>query len=184
MVSTQAQPPRDRGRRDPHSFARLLSGPFQRPAGPAWGPFPSALQVRRLERSVLRAAFPPTELLVLNGSDPVAEVAIRQLSESSKLKVKSPRKKSTIIISGISKVRLAPAPVSLCGRVPSVQKVARAPGIVQAVPCRGRVLFFGQRQGSRCLFRLLPLSWGRWRVLAWGLWLVSGRPVNSVKKSY
>ncbi|XP_006108865.2 C2 domain-containing protein 2-like, partial [Myotis lucifugus] len=46
-----------------------------------------------------------TELLVLNGSDPVAEVAIRQLSESSKLKLKSPRKRSTIIISGISKVR-------------------------------------------------------------------------------
>uniref|UniRef100_A0A8C0XQ00 C2 domain-containing protein n=1 Tax=Castor canadensis TaxID=51338 RepID=A0A8C0XQ00_CASCN len=46
-----------------------------------------------------------TELLVLNSSDPVAEVAIRQLSESSKLKLKSPRKKSTIIISGISKVR-------------------------------------------------------------------------------
>ncbi|GAB1300482.1 C2 domain-containing protein 2 [Apodemus speciosus] len=45
-----------------------------------------------------------TELLVLNSSDPVAEVAIRQLSESSKLKLKSPRKKSTIIISGISKV--------------------------------------------------------------------------------
>ncbi|XP_044892518.1 C2 domain-containing protein 2 isoform X2 [Felis catus] len=48
-----------------------------------------------------------TELLVLNGSDPVAEVAIRQLSESSKLRVKSPRKKSTIIISGISKTSLS-----------------------------------------------------------------------------
>nr|XP_011724283.1 C2 domain-containing protein 2 isoform X3 [Macaca nemestrina] len=48
-----------------------------------------------------------TELLVLNGSDPVAEVAIRQLSESSKLKLKSPRKKSTIIISGISKTSLS-----------------------------------------------------------------------------
>ncbi|KAM8817538.1 C2 domain-containing protein 2 isoform 1-T1 [Rhynchonycteris naso] len=47
-----------------------------------------------------------TELLVLNGSDPVAEVAIRQLSESSKQKLKSPRKKSTIIISGISKTSL------------------------------------------------------------------------------
>lgn len=47
----------------------------------------------------------PAELLVLNGVDPVAEVAIRQLSESSKLKLKSPRKKSTIIISGVSKVR-------------------------------------------------------------------------------
>lgn len=48
-----------------------------------------------------------TELLVLNSSDPVAEVAIRQLSESSKLKLKSPRKKSTIIISGISKTSLS-----------------------------------------------------------------------------
>ncbi|XP_047419682.1 C2 domain-containing protein 2 isoform X1 [Sciurus carolinensis] len=48
-----------------------------------------------------------TELLVLSGSDPVAEVAIRQLSESSKLKLKSPRKKSTIIISGISKTSLS-----------------------------------------------------------------------------
>ncbi|XP_036870654.2 C2 domain-containing protein 2 [Manis javanica] len=48
-----------------------------------------------------------TELLVLSGSDPVAAVAIRQLSESSKLKVKSPRKKSTIIISGVSKTSLS-----------------------------------------------------------------------------
>ncbi|KAK1344315.1 hypothetical protein QTO34_014881 [Cnephaeus nilssonii] len=48
-----------------------------------------------------------TELLVLSGSDPVAEVAIRQLSESSKLKLKSPRKRSTIIISGISKTSLS-----------------------------------------------------------------------------
>uniref|UniRef100_A0A6I8MXX8 C2 domain-containing protein n=1 Tax=Ornithorhynchus anatinus TaxID=9258 RepID=A0A6I8MXX8_ORNAN len=47
-----------------------------------------------------------SELLVLNGSDPVAEVAIRQLSESSKLKLKSPRKKSTLIISGVSKTSL------------------------------------------------------------------------------
>uniref|UniRef100_A0A8C0C3Q3 C2 calcium dependent domain containing 2 n=1 Tax=Buteo japonicus TaxID=224669 RepID=A0A8C0C3Q3_9AVES len=45
-----------------------------------------------------------TELLVLNGTDPVAEAAIRQLSESAKQKLKSPRKKSTIIISGVSKV--------------------------------------------------------------------------------
>lgn len=47
-----------------------------------------------------------TELLMLNGSDPVAEVAIRQLRESSKQSLKSPRKKSTIIISGISKTLL------------------------------------------------------------------------------
>ncbi|KAM9320392.1 C2 domain-containing protein 2 [Gastrophryne carolinensis] len=48
-----------------------------------------------------------TELLMLNGSDPVAEAAIRQLRESSKQSLKSPRKKSTIIISGISKTRLS-----------------------------------------------------------------------------
>ncbi|XP_037687355.1 C2 domain-containing protein 2 [Choloepus didactylus] len=48
-----------------------------------------------------------TELLVLSGADPVAEVAIRQLSESSKLKRKSPRKKSTLIISGVSKTSLS-----------------------------------------------------------------------------
>ncbi|XP_040278975.1 C2 domain-containing protein 2 [Bufo bufo] len=44
-----------------------------------------------------------TELLMLNGSDPVAEAAIRQLRESSRQSLKSPRKKSTIIISGVSK---------------------------------------------------------------------------------
>ncbi|XP_060626275.2 C2 domain-containing protein 2 [Anolis sagrei] len=48
-----------------------------------------------------------TELLVLNGTDPVAEVAIRQLSEAAKQKLKSPRKKSTIIISGVSKTNLS-----------------------------------------------------------------------------
>uniref|UniRef100_A0A8C3YI46 C2 calcium dependent domain containing 2 n=1 Tax=Catagonus wagneri TaxID=51154 RepID=A0A8C3YI46_9CETA len=48
-----------------------------------------------------------TELLVLSGADPVAEVAIRQLSESSRLKLKSPRKKSTIVISGVSKTPLS-----------------------------------------------------------------------------
>ncbi|XP_049641413.1 C2 domain-containing protein 2 [Suncus etruscus] len=48
-----------------------------------------------------------TELLVLGSSDPVAEVAIRQLSESSRLKLRSPRKKSTLIISGVSKTSLS-----------------------------------------------------------------------------
>uniref|UniRef100_A0A2K5Q4K4 Synaptotagmin-like mitochondrial and lipid-binding domain-containing protein n=1 Tax=Cebus imitator TaxID=2715852 RepID=A0A2K5Q4K4_CEBIM len=48
-----------------------------------------------------------TELLVLNGSDPAAEVAIRQLSEASKLKLKSPRNKSTVIMSGIYKTSLS-----------------------------------------------------------------------------
>lgn len=87
----------------PQGLNRSRSGPFQNIfADLRLGtPHPQAA-------CALRAAFPPAELLVLNGSDPVAEVAIRQLSESSKLKVKSPRKKSTIIISGISKVRRRP----------------------------------------------------------------------------
>ena len=41
---------------------------------------------------------------MLNGTDPVAEAAIRQLHQSAKQKLKSPVKKSTIIISGITKV--------------------------------------------------------------------------------
>uniref|UniRef100_A0A3B3ZFY6 C2 domain-containing protein n=1 Tax=Periophthalmus magnuspinnatus TaxID=409849 RepID=A0A3B3ZFY6_9GOBI len=47
-----------------------------------------------------------TELLMLNGTDPVAEAAIRQLHQSAKQKLKSPVKKSTIIISGIAKTPL------------------------------------------------------------------------------
>ncbi|CAL1573936.1 unnamed protein product [Knipowitschia caucasica] len=48
-----------------------------------------------------------TELLMLNGTDPVAEAAIRQLHHSAKQKLKSPVKKSTIIISGITKTPLS-----------------------------------------------------------------------------
>ncbi|XP_043927065.1 C2 domain-containing protein 2 isoform X2 [Protopterus annectens] len=48
-----------------------------------------------------------TELLMLKGTDPVAEAAIRQLQESAKQSLKSPRKKSTIIISGVSKIPVA-----------------------------------------------------------------------------
>lgn len=83
-------------------------------------PLRTPVKVRVIERDIsVQAASchsPPvsktlsssdTELLVLNGSDPVAEVAIRQLSESSRLKLKSPRKRSTIIISGISKTSLS-----------------------------------------------------------------------------
>nr|KAF6477209.1 C2 calcium dependent domain containing 2 [Molossus molossus] len=79
-------------------------------------PLRTPVKVRVIEKDISVQAIPchsapvsktlsssDTELLVLSGSDPVAEVAIRQLSESSKLKLKSPRKKSTIIISGISK---------------------------------------------------------------------------------
>lgn len=41
-----------------------------------------------------------------NGLDPVAETAIRQLTESaSKVPKKTPTKRSTLIISGVSKVR-------------------------------------------------------------------------------
>ncbi|KAJ8266650.1 hypothetical protein GJAV_G00133040 [Gymnothorax javanicus] len=48
-----------------------------------------------------------TELLILNGTDPVAEAAIRQLHQSAKQKLKSPVKKSTIIISGVAKTPLS-----------------------------------------------------------------------------
>ncbi|XP_051903794.1 C2 domain-containing protein 2 isoform X1 [Hippocampus zosterae] len=48
-----------------------------------------------------------TELLMLNGTDPVAEAAIKQLHESAKQKLRSPVKKSTIIISGIAKTPLS-----------------------------------------------------------------------------
>ncbi|XP_029107247.1 C2 domain-containing protein 2 isoform X2 [Scleropages formosus] len=48
-----------------------------------------------------------TELLMLNGTDPVAEAALRQLHESAKQKMKSPVKKSTIIISGVAKTPLS-----------------------------------------------------------------------------
>ncbi|XP_077403088.1 C2 domain-containing protein 2 isoform X2 [Vanacampus margaritifer] len=48
-----------------------------------------------------------TELLMLNGADPVAEAAIKQLHQSAKQKLRSPVKKSTIIISGIAKTPLS-----------------------------------------------------------------------------
>ncbi|XP_061904414.1 C2 domain-containing protein 2 isoform X1 [Entelurus aequoreus] len=48
-----------------------------------------------------------TELLMLNGTDPVAEAAIKQLHQSAKQKLRSPVKKSTIIISGIAKTPMS-----------------------------------------------------------------------------
>lgn len=62
---------------------------------------------------------------MLSGADPVAEVAIRQLSESSKLKLKSPRKKSTIVISGVSKVSLCHSP--RISPAPARDQLRRAP---------------------------------------------------------
>lgn len=48
----------------------------------------------------------PAESLISNGLDPIAETAIRQLTESaSKTVKKTPTKRSTLIISGVSKVR-------------------------------------------------------------------------------
>ncbi|XP_072369275.1 C2 domain-containing protein 2-like isoform X2 [Scyliorhinus torazame] len=48
-----------------------------------------------------------TELLQLSGTDPVAEAAIRQLTESAKHALKSPIRKSTIVISGVTKAPVA-----------------------------------------------------------------------------
>lgn len=86
----------------------------------------------------LSATFLLAELLVLNGSDPVAEVAIRQLSESSKLKLKSPRKKSTIIISGISKVGEGSTPV------PHLPRRSPLQSLMQFLPTR-EVVTLGPR---------------------------------------
>lgn len=118
-------------------------------------------RVRRAQRPL-----PPAELLVLNGSDPVAEVAIRQLSESSKLKVKSPRKKSTIIISGISKVR----PCVPGGRV------LPSPGDALTAPCKGQVPFACPARGSprHCVCAAHPVREDACRLLAGVLWLWRG----------
>ncbi|XP_028323036.1 C2 domain-containing protein 2 isoform X2 [Gouania willdenowi] len=65
-------------------------------------------QVSMLGPTVSKAlSSSDTELLMLNGTDPVAEAAIRQLHQSAKQKLKSPVKKSTIIISGIAKTPLS-----------------------------------------------------------------------------
>ncbi|KAF3706725.1 C2 domain-containing protein 2 Transmembrane protein 24-like [Channa argus] len=65
-------------------------------------------QPSRLGATVSKAlSSSDTELLMLNGTDPVAEAAIRQLHQSAKQKLKSPVKKSTIIISGIAKTPLS-----------------------------------------------------------------------------
>ncbi|XP_072470857.1 C2 domain-containing protein 2 isoform X3 [Notamacropus eugenii] len=70
------------------------------------------IKVKVIEKDILvqaiscHSAFSSsnTELSGLNDSDPVAEAAIQQLSHSSKLKFKSPKKMSTLIIEGESKV--------------------------------------------------------------------------------
>ncbi|XP_017286602.1 C2 domain-containing protein 2 isoform X2 [Kryptolebias marmoratus] len=65
-------------------------------------------QVSMLGGTVSKAlSSSDTELLMLNGTDPVAEAAIRQLHQSAKQKLKSPVKKSTIIISGIAKTPMS-----------------------------------------------------------------------------
>ncbi|XP_010578604.1 PREDICTED: C2 domain-containing protein 2 isoform X3 [Haliaeetus leucocephalus] len=74
-----------------------------------------------------------TELLVLNGTDPVAEAAIRQLSESAKQKLKSPRKKSTIIISGVSKDSEAALMMDYAAAMDSSCKEVDPPAVEEAV---------------------------------------------------
>ncbi|XP_053097241.1 C2 domain-containing protein 2 isoform X1 [Pangasianodon hypophthalmus] len=67
-----------------------------------------------------------TELLMLNGTDPVAEAAIRQLYESAKQKLKSPVKKSTIIISGVAKAPLSQDEMSLMSDYASTMDASMA----------------------------------------------------------
>uniref|UniRef100_A0A3B4C6D6 Synaptotagmin-like mitochondrial and lipid-binding domain-containing protein n=1 Tax=Pygocentrus nattereri TaxID=42514 RepID=A0A3B4C6D6_PYGNA len=75
---------------------------------------PSKVEVTEKRPTVLTESFqsrasisptPSTESPLSNGLDPVAETAIRQLTESaSKAAKKTPTKRSTLIISGVSKV--------------------------------------------------------------------------------
>ncbi|CAF98555.1 unnamed protein product, partial [Tetraodon nigroviridis] len=90
---------------------RALPPGFGSDSVPKATPAKSKLSERRVseQASALGAAVSKalsssdTELLMLNGADPVAEAALRQLHQSAKQKLKSPVKKSTIIISGIAK---------------------------------------------------------------------------------
>lgn len=89
---------------------------------------------------------------MLNGTDLVAEVAIRQLSESSKLKLKSPRKKSTIIISGVSKVSPPPLPP----QPPALRPLWKVP--------RPDARASRAREGRLLVCRLRSASWSRRRL--------------------
>ncbi|XP_028839809.1 C2 domain-containing protein 2 isoform X2 [Denticeps clupeoides] len=78
-----------------------------------------------------------TELLMLNGTDPVAEAAIRQLQQSAKLKMKSPVKKSTIIISGVAKAPLSQDEelALMAGYAASMDaSMSGGPEVIQAAP--------------------------------------------------
>lgn len=73
---------------------------------------------------------PSTESSLSNGLDPVAETAIRQLTESSgKVAKKTPTKRSTLIISGVSKV-----PVSEDAAALSVSYAAAMDAALQGEP--------------------------------------------------
>ncbi|XP_062392272.1 phospholipid transfer protein C2CD2L isoform X2 [Sardina pilchardus] len=76
---------------------------------------PSKVEVTEKRPTVLMdvpgasvSSTPSTESSLSNGLDPVAETAIRQLTESStKVAKKTPTKRSTLIISGVSKVPIS-----------------------------------------------------------------------------
>uniref|UniRef100_A0A3Q1IR48 Synaptotagmin-like mitochondrial and lipid-binding domain-containing protein n=1 Tax=Anabas testudineus TaxID=64144 RepID=A0A3Q1IR48_ANATE len=68
---------------------------------------PSKVEVSEKKPTILQTS-PTRSSRLSNGLDPVAETAIRQLTESaSKVARKTPTKRSTLIISGVSKVPLA-----------------------------------------------------------------------------
>ncbi|KAA0717082.1 Phospholipid transfer protein C2CD2L [Triplophysa tibetana] len=82
---------------------------------------PSKVEVTEKAPTVLTnssaSPTPSTEGTLPNGLDPVAETAIRQLTESaSKVPKKTPTKRSTLIISGVSKVPITEddSAVSVC----------------------------------------------------------------------
>uniref|UniRef100_A0A3Q1HQP6 C2cd2 like n=1 Tax=Acanthochromis polyacanthus TaxID=80966 RepID=A0A3Q1HQP6_9TELE len=67
---------------------------------------PSKVEVVEKKPTILNALFGTHHGRLSNGLDPVAETAIRQLTESKVVR-KTPTKRSTLIISGVSKVPLS-----------------------------------------------------------------------------
>ncbi|XP_076867944.1 phospholipid transfer protein C2CD2L [Brachyhypopomus gauderio] len=101
---------------------------------------PSKVEVMEKRPTMLTESFqsrnsisptPSTESPISNGLDPVAETAIRQLTESASKPVKkTPTKRSTLIISGVSKV-----PITEDDSPLSVGYAAAMDAALQGEPC-------------------------------------------------
>uniref|UniRef100_A0A4W3IXY0 Uncharacterized protein n=1 Tax=Callorhinchus milii TaxID=7868 RepID=A0A4W3IXY0_CALMI len=122
------------------AFLHVADSPTKSPAdGKEAEPESLAVGECALEASVSKAlSSSDTELMLLNGADPVAEAAIRQLTESARHKLKSPVRKSTIIISGVSKVRVGFPLQPTCPSVPAREQSPSSAGpLAVAEPAGG-----------------------------------------------